>query len=262
MFNYNPKRYSDLGDHVHVLGGTKALQMAVALKKKNKIRHLSAGPNVFLDAFESDKLVMASELRTYLCPSEWVVDFFGTQVAECREKLRVWAAGVDPDYWTPAEGGARFKRNCVLYIKNYNDHEFIKKIEQACISEGYRVNLIKYGSYSKEEYLACLQQADFMIAVGTTESQCLAHFEAWSANVPVICFRQDVYNYQGRVYKASSSPYLNQQVGFFFQNIGELALILKDNKIFSLKPREWILNAHTDKLSAANFLEKIGYVIG
>ena len=119
--------------------------------------------------------------------------------------------------------------------------------------------MIRYGNYSKEGYLDHLRKADCMIMVGTTESQSLAQFEAWSVNVPTLVFSRDHREYKGKIYKASSSPFLNPQLGFFFRDAAELAAILANKTIFALNPREYILRNHTDKLSAINFLKKINY---
>jgi hypothetical protein len=258
-FNYNPKHISQVGDHVHVLGGVKALRIAVELKKKNKIKHLTAGPNVFQDAYESDKLITAKEIETYLCPSAWVIEFLATQVEESREKLRSWAAGVDSSYWAPLPVVNKEPKNCVLFLKNYHDETFITEIQKVCISAGYTVSVIIYGKYSREEYLNCLQKAHFMISVGNTEAQCLAQFEAWSVNVPIICFSRDIYQYKGKTYAASSSPYMNSDLGSFFKTPKELITILQDQKIIGLNPRQWILDNETDKISTINFLKQINY---
>jgi hypothetical protein len=119
--------------------------------------------------------------------------------------------------------------------------------------------VIIYGKYSREEYLNCLQKAHFMISVGNTEAQCLAQFEAWSVNVPIICFSRDIYQYKGKTYAASSSPYMNSDLGSFFKTPKELITILQDQKIIGLNPRQWILDNETDKISTINFLKQINY---
>jgi hypothetical protein len=258
-FNYNPRRPKDVGDHVHVLAGVKALQMAIELKKKNKIKHLTAGPNVFEDAFESDRMITSKEIEVYITHTDWVIDFFISQVDECRDKLRIWAAGVDADYWTPAENHPGEKKNVLFYIKNVSDEDLVKQVIRECERAECNVSMIRYGNYSKEGYLDHLRKADCMIMVGTTESQSLAQFEAWSVNVPTLVFARDHREYKGKIYKASSSPFLNPQLGFFFRDAAELAAILADKTIFALNPREYILRNHTDKLSAIDFLKKINY---
>jgi hypothetical protein len=258
-FNYNPKRTKDVGDHVHVLAGVKVLKMAIELKKKNKIKHLTAGPNVFEDAFENDRMITAKEIEAYVTHAGWVIDFFISQVEECRDKLKIWAAGVDADYWTPVKNHPESKKNILFYLKNVSDENLVEQIIQECERAECNVSMLKYGNYSKEEYLQQLRKADCMIMVGTTESQCLAQFEAWSVNVPTAIFARDQREYKGKIYKASSSPFLNPQLGFFFRDAAELAAILADKTIFALHPREYILRNHTDKLSAIDFLKKINY---
>src|SRR6185503_998350 len=101
-FNYNPGKLSEIGDHVHVLGGKKALRIAIELKRKKKIKHLTAGPNVFVDAFDGDRMITSEAIEVYVTHTDWVIDFLCSQIEECRKKLRIWVAGVDTDYWVPA----------------------------------------------------------------------------------------------------------------------------------------------------------------
>lgn len=70
-YNLNPYFESEIAERVHVLAGVKALQCAIALKRRGKIKFLSAGPNVVSFSTDYDGLIALPEVDLYLQPSQW-----------------------------------------------------------------------------------------------------------------------------------------------------------------------------------------------
>jgi hypothetical protein len=78
------------------------------------------------------------------------------------------------------------------------------------------------------------------------------------SNVPTLVFKQSFWIYGKRKFKASSSPYLNKNCGYFFKNFNEF--IIRFNKLNNnskINPKDWLNKKMSQDVSIKNLLEII-----
>lgn len=262
-FNYNPKDIKDMGKIVIVLSNIEALKQAIELKKKKKIKCLLAGPNLVVLPSENRDLICSRYIDTYLVNSEWTKEMYVKDAPELRNKIAIWPAGVDTNYWKPGKK----KRDYVLvYIKS-EAKKIIKNTINLLKENNLMVKIIRYREYKQDEYLKFLQKSKFAVFFSGSESQGIALFEAWSCDVPTLVWNKEYVvislseKEKGKRVPASSAPYLTEKTGLFFKNVSEFKIVFEKfrenfEKNF-FQPRKYILQNFTDELSVKNLLEII-----
>jgi hypothetical protein len=161
---------------------------------------------------------------------------------------------VDVDKFIPLSQEKKY--DCFLYFKG-RKQELLSYAESRLKSLGVRYTLLKYGSYTEEQYLNTLRSSNFGVWVGSHESQGFALEEALSTNVPLVVWNVksmfDEYNSENEIsykedqkkYKlrATSIPYWDTRCGEFFyekENFDEKIISMsQDYKKYN--PREFIL---------------------
>ena len=255
-FNYNPSRKKDIADKVIVLAGMERLKDMVELKRKGKIKTLFAGPNIFESPLEENGLLMDPAIDKCIVPSEWIRSFFIQEAQTLQDKVEIWHAGVDTEYWKPVVGQ---KRNKVIVYWKTEAEDYYRSVCDLLRDYDYEPATIKYGSYSIEEYKELLNQSLFIVFISRSESQGIAMAEAWSMDVPVYAWDPGKLDYKNRNYReVTSCPYLTDEAGLKWTDVNELKELLgkTKNSGCSFQPRKYALRFFTDEHTSAELVSK------
>ena len=119
------------------------MQYAIALKKKKRIKTLTAGPNVVAFPFEHNTLLADSNIDKPFVPSEWVRLLYTEMEPALEGKILSWPAGVDTEYFRPDSNVMRDNK-VIVYHKSESD-QFRYHI--CCILQkyGFIPVVFKYG---------------------------------------------------------------------------------------------------------------------
>ncbi len=282
-FNYGPGNEEEIAEQVHVLFGVNTLQYAIALKRRGKIKTLTAGPNIVVFPFEHNALLADSNIDKYFVPSEWVGRLYA-EMEPCLEGKTVsWPAGVDTEAFRPDSGTV--KDNTVIVYHKCESDQFRYKVCYELKRRGFSPVVFKYGGcpaawyeangtkpeperYDMEDFRRALNRACFAVVISDAESQGIALAEMWSMDVPTICFEPNyfMWEWEGRFIERagdiSSCPYLSEATGMRFSSFEELGRILDtisaNKKRFS--PREWVLKNMSDEACARKFLQLLNMI--
>jgi glycosyltransferase involved in cell wall biosynthesis len=152
-----------------------------------------------------------------IAPSSWVCELYAQRASIQRAKLHPWPAGVDTDFWKPDL--SRTRDSILIYVKgNYSDTQ-LEIVRQSLSGFQAKIRIIRYGSYTLDEYRDALQAAIAMVCLGGTESQGIYLIEAWSCGVATVVLSTDAFVQKGKRYPASSAPYLSEVLGQFFHDL-------------------------------------------
>lgn len=277
-FNYGPVDEKEIAEHVHVLFGVNTLQYAIELKRKKRIKTLTAGPNIVVFPFEHNALLTNLAIDKHLVPSDWVKRLYIEMEPSLDGKIFSWPAGVDTEYFKPDSDIQR--DNTVVVYHKFESDQVRYHVCCELRKHGFVPVTFKYGGrplafyesngarqevekYTLEDFKRALSQASFAVVISDHESQGIALAEMWSMDVPTICFDPHYYmwEYEGGLYERdgdlSSCPYLSEKTGMRFADFNELDNILKqlsqNRKGFS--PREWVLKNMSDEACAGMFLQ-------
>ena len=97
-----------------------------------------------------------------------------------------------------------------------------------------------------------LQKSKLLIGFSTGESQGIAWAEAWACDVPTLIIKNDFHIQKGKKYKTSTSPYLCDENGLFFDDLNDFSKKFKFaiSNLEKFQPREWIINNMSDEYSS------------
>ncbi|MFC1842078.1 hypothetical protein ACFLYU_00260 [Candidatus Dependentiae bacterium] len=257
-FNYNPKQIREVGDVLVVLSNIHALKQAIQLKRQGIIKKLLAGPNLMVRSIDHNKILNAPELDMYMVNSDWTFISYLEDLPSLKERLTIWPAGVDPEYWKPSKNNLKNK-NVLVYVKKTGD-KLAPKIKE--ILEKYDWNPIEivYGKYNPKQFKEALSKCHFAVFLSLAESQGIALAESWSMGVPTLPWNCRYLNAHGKIYTSvSSCPYLNDQLGLDWKNIDEFESLIQniETKLNNFSPRRWVLENMTCEISAKIMLDII-----
>lgn len=251
-FNYNPSSKGDIGDVIVVLANVDALAQAIAIKRENRSIILLAGPNLVVWPTDDKGILLSSEIDGVIVPSGPTRHMYAEISPSIKDRLFIWYAGIDTNQWKPFTTDKG--RDVLVYWKNQREGQLLKN-NVVDLLKKYNWNpvVLEYGRYNQNRYKEILNSASFGIFLSRSESQGIALAEAWAMDVVTFPWNPKYRVNRGRVYSAvSSCPYLTDQTGKDWKEITELECILKDfdrgNDQYS--PRQWILGAMTDAISA------------
>lgn len=251
-YNYNPARESQLADHVHVLANIDALKLAIALKKKGRIKRLTAGPNIVISSADSDGIIASKEIDMYFVNSEWTKATYLLDNPALQGRIGIWAAGIDERKWEVTENK---KGSVALFYKKRPEHFLYENCKSIARQKGYDIIEISYGNYNFTELKAALRIASYVAYFVEQESQGIALQEIWAANIPTFVWNPEIWMYNGTNYKCCSAPYLTAQTGAFFKDIKAFEELLSQ-PLDNYSPSEWVRSNMTDSICAADFLKK------
>lgn len=200
--------------------------------------------------------------------SDWVIDLqneFGGLSLEA--KLIPFA--VDIDLFTPSDTFKRY--DCFVYFKERNPSE-LEYIIDVLQKKNLNYKIIRYGSYSENEYLDLIRQSKFAIWLGRHESQGFALEECLSCNVPILvwdCTSMFQYHeknekpfqqYSGKfLFKTTSIPYWDERCGISFKQKEEFEENLEKmlHTYTSFSPRDFVVETLSPQACLNRLLQEI-----
>lgn len=258
-FNFNPRRFRELGRVVYA-PANEALRQAAVLKRQGKVEYLIAGPVNALVPSEGNGILLMPEIDRLIVACDWICDVYRIEAPELLPKLRVCPAGVDAEYWKPsAERLSRTTRRAVVYWKSGSEAfcEDVEQVVRRCGLEPVRVRA-RHGEhthYHPARYRHVLDEAVLGVFLSSFETQGLALLEAWSMDVPTIVWNPcGEAEWRGHTfYSGSSCPYLTPVTGRTWQTLDELESVMRDALRSSkdFHAREWVLSHMTDAVCSA-----------
>lgn len=256
--NYNPRSYKQIGETVLVLSGIPALKQAIQLKRKGYIKKLLAGPNMMELPSDFNGLAASPEIDRYVINSEWTKKMYEEDCPALEGRCVIWPAGVDTEYWKPSDNQVR--ETILIYEKQRKGpvgpiDPYINWLEM----QGYKVELIKCGDYTLDEFLLALQRAQLMVGFVIDESQGLAWAEAWAADVPTLIWRNTTNMIRGRIIETSTAPFLSDENGLFFNDLSHFKVVFSEweKSKSSFQPRHWVTNNMSDEVCALLFCKLV-----
>jgi hypothetical protein len=260
-FQLNPRSWPDEGV-VGVLSDLDALSEAMEWRRGGRHRRVVAGPFLVTLPSDAPRLMSSPDIDLCLVPSRWVAEAYAQDTPALEDRLAVWPAGVDPEYWSPASPGAKRGGCAVVFVKrqpaqeNVSDAELGRAID-VLNDANLDVELLVYGHFDHDGYRAKLRAADLLVFFSPTESQGLALAEAWACDVPTLVWEKGVMHYKQRRYRSSSAPLLSERTGARFADSAALRELLNrwDQLCARFEPRAWVLEHLTDAACARNYLK-------
>lgn len=251
---YNPN--TTISETSLVLSGIDTLEFAIHQKRRGKIKFLLAGPNISVLPSFDNNILAAKEIDVCLVPSRWVKEAYEKDCPELIGRIKIWAAGIDETYWSPEESHTTRNR-ALIYLKSKNAP--IEDVKKLLDTMHIPYTILRYGSYTKQQYKEILSLSKFAIFLSKSESQGIALAEAWAMDVPTFSWNPGEFIYKMHIFKnVSSAPYTTSENGTLWKNIDELYsilnLFLKEN---TYTPRKWVLENMTDYLCSKHFLSLI-----
>ena len=210
------------------------------------------GPNIEFEKFNNS----LKTLKEYIVivPAKWVVPTIISRLKIPSSKIKIWAAGVDTEYWSPQ--GSK-KSTLLIYRKHDLSNDLLTIVNYAK-QHSIRYKIVEYGQYKSKQFKDILEESFAAVWIGSTESQGIAIMQAWSMGVPTLVRRKDkFYDYVTENFFASSSaPYLSEKTGVFSESN---SLVAKDLDLFfasvyEFKPREYMLENFTIETQIKSFL--------
>ena len=241
-----------------VLAGRKLAEDLLRLKAR-----IALGPNFVVSPRENPDVFLSPNVESVIVPSPWVKRFYAQELPEIESKLVVWSSGVDSRYWSP--GGRHLGPPRILIYAKNTGKEVVRKATQALRRLGVEWEVIEYGKYNSSSYLKMLRNSSAVVFLGSSESQGIAQFEAWSVGLPTFVMQEprslDVPIVAGDATSItledwSAAPYLESQNGLFWSEWEELTSLCNDliNGRLEFAPRDFVLENHTLERSAELYL--------
>jgi hypothetical protein len=252
-FNYNPVSTSDIADHVHVLANYNALQKAIILKRKGKIKRLTAGPNIVISSADIDGFIASPEIDMYFVNSEWTKSAYLLDNPKLENRIGIWAAGINENDWLVEKKTT--EKPVIVFYKKRPEHYLYEACKKTTIENGFEVHEIIYGNYVADELKKVLSRAKCVVYFVEQESQGIALQEIWATDTPTYVWNPQIWMYKGVNYRCSSAPYLTAQTGAFFRDHTEFENMLKA-PFADYHPRQWLVANMTDEICAKDFLKK------
>lgn len=209
-------------------------------------------PNPFLIMNRLDSIFSDSEVDGVLTAGDWAKNGWRFVAPEIGDKIHIWAAGVDTRFW---HGNATPKKKRVLVYAKTNPG-IAKQAAETLQQLGLDVHVLRYGSYSKEEFREQLSLCDFSVFISEKETQGIALAEAWAMNVPTFCWDNFSSKMANMILLPTSScPYLTKHTGARWRTMDDLRQLVYLYERTNFSPRDWALNHMSDEVSAASLLK-------
>lgn len=257
-FTNNPDDLNEVKENVVVLCDERAGMQAYKWKNDHKIKTLLVGPTFHLST--ENYFISWPLVNCYLSPSEWPALNLYRVRPSLTDRVQIWYAGIDEQYWKPT---VRFKdkqsKKVLLYCKTNSE---ISEQAKRCLKEfGYIPEEIVWGKYKHDGYKKMLEECKFAVFVSRSETQGIALAEAWAMDVPVLAWNpQTSFDWDNIIWMpVSSCPYMNPMVGLDWQEIDQFRSILRnfEKPAESFQPRRWVLLNMTDKTSVERLMTHV-----
>jgi len=193
--------------------------------------------------------------RHFLMPSEWIKRYFETDPLTKNANLIVWPVGIDTDRFNDQH--RNIKRDCFVYFKN-RPEDHLPPVTEYLNKKGLTFEVIKYGSYKEGDLTELCKTSRFCILNTAVETQGIAYMEILSQGVPCLPLSwNDKPNDFG---VPTPVPYFNNECGLFAMTIDDGTLERFIDLLPSFNPRKYILENHTLKASAIEYMKIVDRV--
>jgi hypothetical protein len=239
-----------------VLSDPAALRYAIKRKEHSSAKVIIAGPNIVHNPDTDNKLIQHPLIDRIILPSLWTRDWWISFSRDLKDRIQLWPAGVSSTIQASSHTGAP-----LVFIKN-EEVALVEHIRNVFKKNGVPIKVLRYGTFTRSEYLQALREAKCMVYLSHTESQGIALAEAWMADVPTFVWNPGFFKIGGFSWKDErmSAPYLTPQCGTFFKDAMEfdrgIGTYLAASTPFS--PRTYAMEYLSDEVSARRYLEIIG----
>lgn len=173
------------------------------------------------------------------------------------DRCVIWPARVDTNYWPP---DPTVNRDEILIFEKQNKGPFgpIQPYADYLCGLGWKVRIIRYGSFRHDYYLHRLQHACLLVGFVVNESRGLVWAETWSVDVPTLIWRNEITINGGRYYESSTAPYLTEENVIFFNDLEDFKIHFAywEAHQDKFQPRKWVSNNMSDKVCALRLYKK------
>ncbi len=196
------------------------------------------GPNIEFERFLPE--VASLKKKYVLVPSLWVKPIVQYRLNIPMDLIKVWASGVDTQYWRSEK---KIRRNVLIYRK-YDESDDVVTVCNYLRERNISYKVFEYGKYQQRAFKKYLGSSFAGIWLAGSESQGMALLQAWSMDVPTLVRRKNTYvdKLTSRIYPCSSAPYLSPEAGQFSEteSLTENDLINFFNPSFKFHPRRYV----------------------
>ncbi len=227
------------------------------------------GPGLFDHPLQRPNLFDDPRIRSYIVPCEWVRELFAPLYGD---RCVLWYAGIDAGHWRDASAHEK-DIDFLVYDKIRWDRErYVPEILDPVLAElakaGLRVEVVRYGSYERENYRNQLERAKSMVFICEHETQGLAYQEAMAMNVPILAWDNGFwldpqrFLYSDVPVPGSSVPFFGPECGERFVDAGAFPSVLETFRRrldgHEFHPREYVERVLSFEESGQLFLKMYG----
>lgn len=194
-------------------------------------------------------------------PCKWNFIDILQECSQLKNKLHVWPAGVDENYWNPTCTLSEKTGSDVLVYWKTEPESLCIEVEKLLITHGWNPIRIRYGSYTKEGYKQVLDRCRFAVFISRSESQGIALAECWAMDIPTLVWDPHTVTWLGKVFDpVNAAPYLCSDNGCEWKTIKDLSLYVCQMPALlkTFCPRKWVLCNMTDAVSSTILCTYLG----
>lgn len=243
-----------------VLADVKAAKQMIELKRLGYIKVLMVGPNLYNLPSDQPEISGSQYVDKILIPSQWTYDNYIKDMPSIQEKLAIWPAGVAINNFHNNQNNYK---EIILYDKRSaftNWDVDLSAYEKHLESLGYKVNLVAYGKYKKNEYLEALERSKFLIYISKWESQGIALQEAWERGVATLIYADPKIEAVCKGDRTVFAPYLNNECGALFSRMDDLEDLLNSLSASNVNPRMRAIEL-SNEISTTILLKHAGIIL-
>ena len=209
------------------------------------------GPNICVLPIDN-KVVLDQKYKKFVVPCSWCFDTYSKWINS--NKLKVWAAGIDTEMFTPS-----FYKTIdfLIYFKRreINDLHTVCNFLQ---SRGKTFKIISYGNYAEEQFKQLMAECKYAFLIDNCESQGIAVQEMMSCNLPILAWDVNRWADRGEEYacKATSIPYFTEQCGVYFYDKASMNAAFDNfmGHVNHFEPRKYIIDNFSLKDKASDLM--------
>ena len=220
------------------------------------------GPGIFASPLEGPELFNDTRNVAFLSTCKWFEDIFRPFYGD---KLRHWFGGFDINKFPDARTHEK-KFDVLIYDKIYFDRETtypktIGALIEQLKKDGLTWTVIRYGSYSFDEYITAVKQSRAMAFFAASETQGMAYQECLALNTPIFAWDEGFWpdpraeELSDKPVPCTSVPYFDDRCGVRFQADNLLERWNEfQSGLSSFNPRAFIADQMTFKRSAEAYM--------
>ena len=221
------------------------------------------GPALYDHPAQAPTLMDDPRFRSYLVTCDWMYDLFEPVYGD---RVATWHAGMVTDDWVDTSTLPKdidiLVYDKVRWNRDRFGPELIEPIQREFARRSLRVETIRYGAYTHEQYQRLLARSKGMLFLCEHETQGMAYQEAMASNVPVLAWDQGYWldprrpEYTDQPVRATSVPYFSETCGERFAGIEDFAGALERflARQAEYRPRDYVREHLSLRGSAARYL--------